>query len=86
MATNGAPGPTPVSGRRSIPAAPKSTKAPQHRLPVSGAGPLTMTRRTPTAKVTGPPAWENGRDRVYTPAGTPPLHGAGAADCMPGSC
>jgi hypothetical protein len=84
VASNGAPGPTPVSGRRRVAAAPKSTKAPQHKLPVSGAGPLTMTRRSPTAAVTGPPAWENGRGRVSTPTGAPPLHGTAPADCMPG--
>lgn len=75
--------PTPTTPQRRIPGAPDSTKTPQHRLPVSGAGPMTLTKRTPTHAVTGPSTWENGRDQTSTPSGMPPLAGAGAADCMP---
>jgi hypothetical protein len=50
---------------------------------VSGAGPLTLTRRADTTAVTGPTAWENGRDQVSAPSG-PQLRGTGAADCEPG--
>jgi len=64
-------------------AAPDSTKTAQHRLPVNRVGPLTLTRRTPTAGVPGPAAWENGRDPVATPAGQPPLAGATARDVHP---
>jgi hypothetical protein len=81
-------GKTPVSAQQSRPAAPDSTKAPQHKLPVSGAGSLTMAKRTPTAAVKGPGAWENGRDTVSTPSGKPPLRGTTAVDvhpCPPGA-
>jgi hypothetical protein len=32
---------------------------------------MQMQRRTPTAAVTGPAAWENGRDQVETPSSRP---------------
>lgn len=67
MASSG--GQTPASPQRSVPAGADSTKAAQHKLPVSGAGPLTMTKRTAVPVVTGPSAWENGRDKVSTPSG-----------------
>lgn len=93
MASNGGRKPTPVSAQRRIAAAPDTTSPAPHRLPVSGPekGQMTLRRRTPTAAVTGPPAWENGRDSTSTPSGTPPLRGTTAADCHPcppgsGSC
>lgn len=73
---------TSASAQRRVGRAADSTKAPQHRMPVSGAGPLVMRARTDTTAVTGPPAWENGRDQVATnPA--PRLTGAGRMDCNP---
>jgi hypothetical protein len=75
--------PTPTDAQRRVPGAPDSTMTAQHRLPVSGAGPLTLRKRTPTHAVTGPGAWENGRDQTSTPSGPPPLNGAGAGDCKP---
>lgn len=57
---------TPQGAQRSTPGAPDTTKPAQ----LSASQP-----RTPTHAVTGPAAWENGRDPVSTPAGPPPLCG-----------
>lgn len=64
---------TPQNAARRTPGAPDTTKPAQ--LAASAA-------RTPTHAVTGPAAWENGRDPV-TPAGPPQLRGAAATDVDP---
>ena len=74
---------TPVTPARNVPPSQKSTKAPQHRLPVSTAGPLTLAKRTPTAAVTGPSVWANSKGPVETPGQRPPLSGASPADVHP---
>lgn len=74
---------TPTSAQRSAPGSVNSTKAAQHRLPVNQAGPLTLTAHTRQPAVTGPGAWENGRDPVESPSGAPPLAGASAQDVHP---
>jgi hypothetical protein len=58
---------TPQGAARHTPGAPDSTKAPR-----GPAGPLP--KHTPTHAVTGPTAWENGRDTTSTPSGPPPHH------------
>ncbi|WP_042400178.1 hypothetical protein [Streptacidiphilus carbonis] len=65
---------TPQDAQRRTPGAPDSTK-PAH-LAASSA-------RTPTHAVTGPAAWENGRDATSTPAGPPSLRGTAASDADP---
>jgi hypothetical protein len=45
---------------------------------------MTLTKRVPTHAVTGPGAWENGRDTTSVPTGPPQLHGTAAAACLPG--
>jgi hypothetical protein len=82
MAGAGA-GTTPTGAQRNTPAPADHTKAPQHRLPVNQAGPMTLTAHTRTPAVTGPSAWENGRDPVESPSGPPPLAGASAQDVHP---
>jgi hypothetical protein len=76
---------TPVSPSRRVPASVTSTKQPRHALPVSGPeqGPGKFAKRAATAAVTGPAAWENGRDQVSTPGPVPPLHNASPADVHP---
>ena len=74
---------TPVTPSRRVPATTTSTKAPQHRLPVNNAGPLTLTAHSATPAVTGPGGWENGRQPVETPGPRPPLAGATAQDVHP---
>ena len=61
-------GATPQRAQRRIPGAPDTTKPAQ--LAASAA-------RTPTHAVTGPPAWENGRDTAWSPSGPPPLCSGG---------
>lgn len=75
-------GKTPTSAARNVPAAADSTRRPQHKLPVNQAGPMTLTAHNRAPAVTGPVAWENGRDATETP-GTPPLAGATPADVHP---
>jgi hypothetical protein len=79
----GAHNTTPVEAQRRVPGSVTSTKAPQHKMPVSGAGPLTMTARTPTHAVTGPATLDGTHTAIETPARTPPLTGATAADVHP---
>lgn len=67
---------TPQNSQRRTPGAPDTTKPAQL---------AASTARTPTHAVTGPAAWENGRDSTSTPAGAPPLRGASAGDCQPDS-
>ena len=62
-----------------VPGPAKSTRTPEHALPVSGAGPLTLRAGTARLATTGPSRWENGRDAVSTPA-SPQLRGQKAAD------
>lgn len=66
---------TPQNAQRRTPGAPDATKPAQLKA---------STGRQPTHAVTGPAAWENGRDPV-TPVGPPPLRGATAADAD-GAC
>lgn len=65
---------TPQNAQRRTAGAPDATKPAQLK---NGSG------RTPTHAVTGPTAWENGRDAVSTPDGPPPLRGAAATDVDP---
>jgi hypothetical protein len=74
---------TPTAAQRSVPGSVNGTRQPQHRLPVNSNGPLTLTNHTATPAVTGPAAWENGRDAVESPSGPPPLAGATARDVHP---
>lgn len=68
---------TPTSPQRRASAAPDTTKpAAAPRNP--GHPSLAMTTHARTPQVTGPSAWENGRDSVSTPSGTPPLTCPGA--------
>lgn len=66
---------TPQNAQRRTPGAPDTTKPAQL---------AASTGRTPTHAVTGPAAWENGRDQVSTPDGPPTLRGTSAADVHPG--
>lgn len=74
---------TPTGAQRNVAAPADSTKRPQHRLPVNTSGPMTLTAHTRTPAVTGPSAWENGRDAVDSPSGPPPLAGATPQDVHP---
>lgn len=65
---------TPQNAQRRTAGAPDTTKPAQL---------AASTARTPTHAVTGPTAWENGRDSTSTPAGPPPLRGTGPDDCNP---
>jgi hypothetical protein len=65
---------TPQDAQRRQPGAPDATKPAQL---------AASTARTPTHAVTGPPAWENGRDALSSPSGPPPLRGASADDAAP---
>lgn len=67
---------TPQNAQRRTAGAPDTTK------PASLAA---STGRKPTHAVTGPTAWENGRDQVSTPDGPPPLRGSSASDAD-GAC
>lgn len=64
---------TPQNAQRRTLGAPDATKPAQL---------AASTARTPTHAVTGPAAWENGRDPV-TPGAPPQLRGAAASDCDP---
>lgn len=73
---------TPTMAQRATPAAQDSTMTAQHKLPVSGAGPTTLTRRAEPTALTGPAMLENGRTPMAAP-GSPTLRGAGPDDCNP---
>lgn len=62
---------TPQNAQRRTPGAADATKP---------AALKASSARTPTHAVTGPTAWENGRDAVSTPDGPPPLRGTSASD------
>lgn len=69
---------TPQVSSRRVPAAPDSTKP---AAPVRNPGhpALNVTPHAAAPAVTGPPAWENGRDAVSTPRGGPPHKNPGAS-------
>lgn len=79
-----APGPTSQDPQRRVQRAAESTKPAQHRLPVSGpqSGHMTLRARPDTTAVTGPSAWENGRDQLGNP-GAASLSGSSASDVNP---
>lgn len=68
---------TPVSPQRRASAAPDTTKPP---TPAHNPGhpSLNMATHSRAPAVTGPAAWENGRDAVSTPTGSPPLRAPSA--------
>lgn len=65
---------TPQDAQRRVAGAPDTTKP---------ASLTASTARIPTHAVTGPSAWENGRDVNFTPSGPPPLRGSAPADVLP---
>ena len=63
-------GTTPIGKQRYRPGAADSTMPASTALPSNASGALTLSQRRPTHTVTGPSAWENGRDKVAVAGGT----------------
>lgn len=82
-AGSNSPSPTPTGAARRAPATRKSTRTPEHKMPVTSTGNVTMRARGDNTAVTGPGV---GQGSTATP-GNPMRRGTGAHDvhpCPPG--
>jgi hypothetical protein len=76
---------TPAAPQRTpVPAAPDSTRKPSPLVNPGTSHPHPhLQPHTRPAVLTGPSTWENGRDPVSTPTGSPPFAQASAGDVDP---